>query len=74
MIKDGGTIINILSSAALDATRAIGASLYASSKWAVRGYTDALRSELANTKIKVISVYPGGMKTHLHDDAIPDKF
>ena len=70
--KKDGAIINILSSAALDATRAIGASLYASSKWAVRGYTDALRAE--NKDISVFSIYPGGMKTHLHDESIPADF
>ncbi|MFA5894438.1 MAG: SDR family NAD(P)-dependent oxidoreductase [Candidatus Shapirobacteria bacterium] len=71
-LNKDGSIINILSSAALDATRAIGASLYASSKWAVRGYTDALRAE--NKDINVFSIYPGGMKTHLHDEAIPAEF
>ncbi len=74
MKNNGGTIVNILSSAALDPTRAIGASLYASSKWAVRGYTDALRSEYIDSNIKIISLYPGGMKTHLHDESIPTNF
>ena len=35
-MKDG-VILNVLSSAALDATRSVGAKLYAASKWAVRG-------------------------------------
>lgn len=71
---NNGVIINILSSAALDATRAVGAKLYAASKWALRGYIDALRSENIEKPIKILSVYPGGMKTHLHDEALPNDF
>jgi NAD(P)-dependent dehydrogenase (short-subunit alcohol dehydrogenase family) len=69
-----GVLINILSSAALDATRAVGAELYAASKWAVRGYIDALRAENAANPVKIFSVYPGGIKTHLHDEALPTDF
>lgn len=74
-MKSGeGIVINLLSSAALDASRAIGAELYASSKWALRGYIDAVRSENSGSKVKILSVYPGGMKTHLHDEALPEAF
>ncbi|MEK9196184.1 MAG: SDR family oxidoreductase, partial [Patescibacteria group bacterium] len=69
-----GIILNILSSAALDASRAIGAKLYASSKWALRGYVDALRGENKENPVKILSVYPGGIKTHLHDEALPAEF
>jgi NAD(P)-dependent dehydrogenase (short-subunit alcohol dehydrogenase family) len=75
-MKEGGVIINILSSAALDATRAKNAELYASSKWAVRGYVEAFRAEVEDSGvgINVYSIYPGGMKTHLHDEALPKEF
>jgi|SRR5665213_1509466 len=73
-IAEDGVILNVLSSAALDASRAIGAKLYAASKWAVRGYVDALRAENVDNEIKILSVYPGGMKTHLHDEALPTDF
>lgn len=74
-MKEGeGVILNLLSSAALDASRAVGAKLYAASKWAVRGLVDALRGENKDSNIKILSVYPGGMKTHLHDEALPDDF
>ncbi len=69
-----GIILNILSSAALDASRAVGAKLYASSKWALRGYVDALRGENKDNPVKILSVYPGGIKTHLHDEALPAEF
>lgn len=74
MKKNGGIIMNVLSSAALDATRSKNAKLYAASKWALRGYVDALRHENKENKVKIYSVYPGGMKTHLHDDRLPDEF
>jgi NAD(P)-dependent dehydrogenase (short-subunit alcohol dehydrogenase family) len=74
MKEKGGVIMNILSTAALDATRAKNGKLYAASKWAVRGYVEALREENKDTKVNIYSVYPGGMKTHLHDEAIPADF
>ncbi len=69
-----GYILNLLSSAALDASRSVGAKLYASSKWALRGYIDALRAENKSNPVKILSVYPGGTKTHLHDEALPEDF
>lgn len=69
-----GAIVNILSSAALDATRSVGAKLYAASKWALRGYIDALRGENKDNPVQILSVYPGGTKTHLHDEALPEDF
>lgn len=72
-MKDGA-IINILSSAALDASRSVGAKLYAASKWALRGYVDALRGENKDSAVQILSVYPGGTKTHLHDEALPEAF
>lgn len=36
---------------------------YAASKWALRGYAEAVRNQLKKTKSRVINVYPGGMKT-----------
>jgi NAD(P)-dependent dehydrogenase (short-subunit alcohol dehydrogenase family) len=74
MREKGGTIINILSSAALDATRSKNAKLYAASKWALRGYVDALRAENKDSKVNILSLYPGGMKTHLHDERLPADF
>lgn len=58
---DGGTIVNILSTAAL-----IGKpneSVYCAAKWGARGYTEALRAEAKGTKARIISVAPGGMDT-----------
>jgi short-subunit dehydrogenase len=38
---------------------------YCSSKFAVRGFTEALRHELENTNVCVSSVHPGGVKTNI---------
>ncbi len=38
---------------------------YCASKFAVRGFTESLKHELADTKIVVSSVHPGGIKTDI---------
>jgi NAD(P)-dependent dehydrogenase (short-subunit alcohol dehydrogenase family) len=40
-------------------------SAYCSAKFAVRGFTDALRQELRGTGVTAISVYPGGINTNI---------
>jgi NADP-dependent 3-hydroxy acid dehydrogenase YdfG len=40
-------------------------SAYNASKFAVRGYTESLRQELADTHIGVSCVHPGGVKTNI---------
>jgi NAD(P)-dependent dehydrogenase (short-subunit alcohol dehydrogenase family) len=73
MKKQGfGTIVNIISTSALQG-RALSAA-YSASKHAARGFTDSLREEVKDQNIKVIAVYPGGMKTHLFDEKKPDDF
>ena len=67
----GGTVINILSSAALDATRGENIKMYAASKWAVRGFTDAFRKEVEGLGIRVLAIYPGGTKTDLYAENTP---
>jgi NAD(P)-dependent dehydrogenase (short-subunit alcohol dehydrogenase family) len=48
-----------------------GQSAYAASKFAVRGFTEALRHELAGGPIKVSVVHPGGIKTNIANNARP---
>ena len=38
---------------------------YCSSKFAVRGFTESLRHELAGTNITVSAIHPGGIKTNI---------
>jgi NAD(P)-dependent dehydrogenase (short-subunit alcohol dehydrogenase family) len=59
--RDGGTIVNVLSTAALVAKT--NESVYCAAKWGARGYTDVLKAEAKGTNARVISVAPGGMQT-----------
>ncbi len=44
-------------------------SAYNAAKFAVRGYTEALRQELAGTNVHVCCVHPGGIKTNIAEAA-----
>lgn len=46
-----------------------GQAAYCASKFAVRGFTETLRQELARTSIKVSCVHPGGIKTNIARNA-----
>jgi NAD(P)-dependent dehydrogenase (short-subunit alcohol dehydrogenase family) len=57
----GGTIVSVLSSAAL-----VGRSeeaVYCAAKWGARGFMEALRVALKGTPFRTLTVYPGGMRT-----------
>jgi NAD(P)-dependent dehydrogenase (short-subunit alcohol dehydrogenase family) len=61
--KDDAHVVNISSVFGL-----IGVpsqSAYNASKFAVRGYTEALRQELLGTSVHVTCVHPGGVKTNI---------
>lgn len=59
--KGSGDIINIGSIAGR--TPYAGGSVYCASKAAVRSFTDALRKELAETRIRVMEIDPGKVQT-----------
>jgi NAD(P)-dependent dehydrogenase (short-subunit alcohol dehydrogenase family) len=44
-------------------------SAYCASKFAVRGFTDALRQELRGTGVRAVTVHPGGIKTSIARNA-----
>jgi len=46
-----------------------GQSAYTSSKFAVRGFTEVLRAELAPRRIGVTTVHPGGVRTRIAQNA-----
>lgn len=46
-----------------------GQTAYAASKFGVRGFTEALRGELLDSKVRVTSVHPGGIRTHIAENA-----
>ena len=44
-------------------------SAYCASKFAVRGFTDALRQELRGTGVSAVTVHPGGIQTNIARNA-----
>jgi NAD(P)-dependent dehydrogenase (short-subunit alcohol dehydrogenase family) len=46
-----------------------GQTAYSASKFAVRGFSQALRHELEGTRVGVTVVHPGGVATHIADHA-----
>src|SRR5687767_2293777 len=64
-----GHIVNI--SSVFGIVGPVGHSAYAASKFAVRGFTEALRHELAGGPVKVSVVHPGGVKTNIANNARP---
>jgi short-subunit dehydrogenase len=48
-----------------------GQSAYAASKFAVLGFSEALRHELAGSSVRVTTVHPGGVRTNIARNARP---
>ena len=70
MVEQGrGHIINIASMAGKIATA--NSSVYAATKFAVIGFSDALRLELADKGVYVTTVNPGPIETSFFDQADP---
>jgi short-subunit dehydrogenase len=63
----GSHLVNVSSLFGLIAPA--GQTAYASSKFAVRGFTEALRSELAADDVGVTCVHPGGIRTRIAETA-----
>jgi NAD(P)-dependent dehydrogenase (short-subunit alcohol dehydrogenase family) len=57
----GGTIVNVLSTAAQ--VPKANEAIYCAAKWGARGYTESLRLEAKGSPVRVVAVYPGGMDT-----------
>ncbi len=65
--RPGGHLVNVSSLFGLIAPP--GQSAYASSKFAIRGFSEVLRSELALTGTGVTTVHPGGISTRIAETA-----
>jgi short-subunit dehydrogenase len=61
MAEHGGLIVNVLSSAAR--TGRSNEVAYCISKWAARGLSEVLQAATKGTATRIMTVYPGGMKT-----------
>lgn len=67
----GGSIVNMSSMYGLTASE--GCFAYGASKWAVRGMTKTAAIELSPDRIRVNSICPGFVRTHMtYDQALPD--
>jgi len=58
----GSTIVNV--SSAFGIVAPAGQAAYAASKFAIRGFSEALREELRG-RVHVLTVHPGGIKTNI---------
>jgi hypothetical protein len=67
--KNSGHILNVISKAGLDLDENKDWPTYTATKWALTGYTKALKYALAETKIKVSAIYPGGFESNIFDTA-----
>ncbi|MCL4354145.1 SDR family oxidoreductase [Patescibacteria group bacterium] len=65
--RNSGLIININSLTGLNGKKE--QSLYAASKFGLRGFTESLREELEHTKIRILEIYPGSMNTQIYKNA-----
>ena len=65
--QQGGHIINMASVAGLVGTPTY--TIYAACKFAVRGFSEALRREVAPWNIRVSVIYPGGVATEFGEHA-----
>jgi NAD(P)-dependent dehydrogenase (short-subunit alcohol dehydrogenase family) len=65
--SDDARLVNVSSVFGLVAPA--GQAAYAASKFAVRGFTEALRHELEGTRVGVTVVHPGGVATAIADNA-----
>lgn len=63
--KGEGRVMNIISTAGLRGK--VSEAVYCASKFAIRGFTEALQKEYEGSKIKFNAVYMGGMNTPFWD-------
>ena len=68
MISRGrGTVLNVVSTGALYTRKMI--SVYAASKWAIRGFTGCLEVEYAPKGLRVMGFYPGKVNSNMYETA-----
>ena len=70
--KRSGSIVNIISTTALDGRPFFSA--YGASKSAAARFTKSIRAELEENNVNAINVYPGGIKTLLFTDDRPESY
>jgi len=69
--RGSGAIINVVSTGALYTRKMI--SIYAASKWAIRGFTGCLEAECAPKGVRVMGFYPGKVNSAMYETAGIDR-
>lgn len=64
-------IVNITSAAG--ETGIPGLSVYSAAKFGLKGFSEALRKEVAVNNIRIIDISPGGVETPIHDTLVARK-
>ncbi|NOR61200.1 MAG: SDR family NAD(P)-dependent oxidoreductase [Rhodobacteraceae bacterium] len=67
LARGQGTVINTISTGALYSRKLI--SVYAASKWAIRGFTGCLEVECAPKGVRVMGFYPGKIASNMYETA-----
>lgn len=67
--QNKGYIFNVISIAGIEDTDNTLWKTYGASKWAMTGFTKALRDSLKDTKIKVTGFHPGGFDSNMYEKA-----
>lgn len=65
--REGSAIINIVSKSGI--TAQAGQVVYTASKWGMKGFTDVLREDTSNNKVRIGAVYQSGTNTKLFEKA-----
>ncbi|ALP40899.1 SDR family NAD(P)-dependent oxidoreductase [Aeromonas schubertii] len=63
----GGVLANVLSSAAQ--VGKANESLYCASKWGMRGFLESLRAELRGGPLRLVNLYPSGIRSEFWDNS-----
>ena len=66
-----GAVLNVVSTGALYTRKMI--SIYAASKWAIRGFTGCLEVEYAPKGVRVMGFYPGKVNSNMYETAGIDR-
>jgi NADP-dependent 3-hydroxy acid dehydrogenase YdfG len=70
--QNSGYIFNVISTSGVGDSESGNNALwqtYGATKWAMTGFTKALKESLKGTKIKVTSFHPGGFESNLYENA-----
>ena len=68
LLKSGGRVINVSSVGGKVAMPSFGP--YSGAKFAIEGITDALRREVEQFGVRVVSIIPGAVKTNLNERGV----